>query len=53
MDEVKDWSGDEITTLIESVKDSVLITSDKVKEIISIAGDAFAGFVKVIGIFKN
>jgi hypothetical protein len=53
LDEVKDLSVDEIAVLINSVKDSALITSDKVKEIISIAGNILQAVAKLIGIFKQ
>lgn len=53
LDEVKDLSVDEIAVLINSVKDSALITSDKVKEIISIAVNILQAVAKLIGIFKQ
>lgn len=52
MDEVKDLSVEEIAALITSVENSALITSDKVKEIISIAVDILQAVVKLVGIFK-
>lgn len=53
LDEVKDLSVDEIATLVNSVKDSALITSDKVKEIISIAVDILQAVAKLIVILNN
>ncbi|MGN6803908.1 MAG: hypothetical protein ACTHJN_18560 [Ginsengibacter sp.] len=53
LDEVKDLSVDEIAVLINSVKDSALITSDKVKEIISNAVNILQAVAKLIGIFKQ
>ncbi|MGN6604472.1 MAG: hypothetical protein ACTHK8_18585 [Ginsengibacter sp.] len=53
LDEVKDLSVDEIAVLINSVKDSALITSDKVKEIISIVVNILQAVAKLIGIFKQ
>jgi hypothetical protein len=53
LDEVKDLSFDEISQLISAVKDSTLITSDSLKEIISIALDVLEAVMKLIGIFKK